>query len=246
MTTIRLYATLRDAHGGGVTQLKRVGGPLRALLDDLLAIRPDLRGRVLDDAGCLVAHVTVFIDGRDVRYLAGLDTPVRPDQEVVIFPSMAGGAGGGHEDTKTQRPEKEGALGSTLEGEPQQDRRDEVETLAHAVIGAAIEVHRSLGPGLLEAIYEEALCIEMEFRGIPFVRQHPVALEYRGRLIGQGRLAILVGGRLIVELKAVDTLAPVHSAQVLSYLRMTGRNLGLLINFNVPALRNGGIKRLVI
>ena len=126
-----------------------------------------------------------------------------------------------------------------MEPEPELDR------LAHAVIGAAIEVHRSLGPGFLESVYEEALCIELESRRIPFVRQCPVAVQYKGHPVGEGRLDLLVGGKLVVELKAVETLVPIHSAQLMSYLRATGPCLGLLINFNMPVLKNG-IKRMVL
>ena len=116
--------------------------------------------------------------------------------------------------------------------------------LTHAIIGAAIEVHRQLGPGLLEGVYEKAMCIEFELRGIPFRRQSGVGITYKGRPVGKGKLDLLVGDRLIVELKAVERLAPIHSAQMISYLRMTNRMLGLLINFNVPVLKEG-IKRVV-
>ncbi len=121
----------------------------------------------------------------------------------------------------------------------------ELDKLAHQVIGAAIEVHRQLGPGLLESVYEKALCIEFELRGIPFRSQSGVGITYKGRAVGKGKLDLLVGGRLIVELKAVEKLAPIHSAQMISYLRMTKRVLGLLINFNVPVLKEG-IKRVVV
>lgn len=122
----------------------------------------------------------------------------------------------------------------------------DIDQLAREVIGAAIEVHRSLGAGFLESVYEEALCDELAFRGLPFTRQQTFGLNYRGHAVGQARLDLLVGGRLLVELKAVETLLPLHSAQVLSYLKMTGLQLGLLLNFNVPMLRNGGIKRIVL
>ena len=121
----------------------------------------------------------------------------------------------------------------------------DIDAWARAVIGAAIEVHSLLGPGLLEALYEEALCVEMRIRNIPFARQVPVPMTYKGREIGQGRLDVLVADLLVVELKTVETLAPVHMAQVLSYLRATGHELGLLINFNVSTLKQGGIKRVV-
>jgi GxxExxY protein len=120
----------------------------------------------------------------------------------------------------------------------------ELDDLARAVIGAAIEVHRHLGPGYLEEVYEEALCIELEQRRITYSRQHPVAVAYKGHQVGESRLDLLVGGVLVVELKAVDALAPIHTAQVMSYLKATGCRLGLLINFNVPMLKSG-IKRIV-
>lgn len=120
----------------------------------------------------------------------------------------------------------------------------DVDQLAHEVIGAAINVHRALGPGYLESIYESALCIELEYRDIPYLRQHAYALEYREKQIGEGRIDLLVANKLIVELKAVDQLAPIHKAQVISYLKATGGPLGLLINFNVPVLKDG-IQRII-
>ena len=116
--------------------------------------------------------------------------------------------------------------------------------LARAVIGAAIEVHRQLGPGFLESIYEEALCVELENRQIPFERQKEISVLYKNRQIGQQRIDLLVGKSLIVELKAVEALAEIHKAQVISYLKATHLSLGLLINFNVPVLKNG-IQRIV-
>ena len=116
--------------------------------------------------------------------------------------------------------------------------------LSHNVIGAAIEVHRVLGPGFLESVYEEALAIELNLRDIPFVRQPPFAVAYKGFSVGEGRLDFLVGERLIIELKAVDKLLPIHSAQVLSYLKITGCQLGILMNFNDRTLIDG-IKRFI-
>ena len=121
----------------------------------------------------------------------------------------------------------------------------EEDCLARETIGAAIEVHRVLGPGLLESVYEEVLCIELADRSIPFVRQPSVDFAYKGRSVGKGRLDLLVGNAVVVELKAVEALTDVHKAQVISYLKMTGHHLGLLINFNVARLSNG-IKRLVV
>ena len=121
----------------------------------------------------------------------------------------------------------------------------ELDHLAQLVIGAAIEVHRTLGPGFLESVYEEALCIELSLRGVPFTRQAGFNVNYRGQEVGQGRVDVLIAGKLIVELIAVEALAPVHMAQTISYLKMTGCALGLLINFNVPILKNG-IRRVVL
>jgi GxxExxY protein len=126
---------------------------------------------------------------------------------------------------------------------PEPDRQ--LDRLAYQVIGAAIEVHRLLGPGFLESVYEEAMCIELALREIAFTRQHQVTIDYKGRPVGQGRLDILVAESLVVELKAVEALAPIHSAQMISYLRITKRQLGLLINFKVAILRDG-IRRIVL
>jgi GxxExxY protein len=121
----------------------------------------------------------------------------------------------------------------------------ELDHLAKRVIGAAIEVHRVLVPGFLESIYEEALSIGLSTRQLRFARQVAIDLQYKGRQVGEGRLDLLIENQLVVELKAVDTLAPIHTAQVLSYLKATNRSLGLLINFNVPMLRDG-IRRVVL
>jgi len=117
--------------------------------------------------------------------------------------------------------------------------------LTQSVIGAAIEVHRELGPGFLEAVYEEALSQELTTRHIPHVRQAVIHVSYKGNPVGEGKLDILVDNRLIVELKSVEALAPIHKAQVISYLKTTGLFLGLLINFNVPVLKDG-VQRIVL
>ena len=116
--------------------------------------------------------------------------------------------------------------------------------LAYAVIGAALEVHRTLGPGFLERVYEHALCVELRLRGIPFERQFPTKIQYKGEHVGEGRLDLLIDDCLIVELKAVSQVAPIHNAIVLSYLKATNKRLALLINFQVPRLRDG-IQRIV-
>ena len=115
--------------------------------------------------------------------------------------------------------------------------------LTGEVIGSAIEVHKTLGPGLLESIYEECLCIEFDRKNISYERQKEIPIEYRGVKLDCGyRIDIIVENRLIVELKACETLLPIHEAQILTYLKLTGMTLGLLINFNVPLLKDG-IKR---
>ena len=121
----------------------------------------------------------------------------------------------------------------------------ELARLGYEVIGAAIEVHRHLGPGLLESIYEEALAEELGRRSIPFERQVSIPIWYKGiRLKGRHRLDFLVGSQLILEIKSVEALLDVHKAQLLSQLRLTHLESGLLINFNVVKLHLG-IRRAV-
>jgi GxxExxY protein len=120
----------------------------------------------------------------------------------------------------------------------------ELDEVAYAVIGAAIEVHRLLGPGFLESVYEEALCVELTLRGIRFARQLPIGVQYKGQKVGEARLDLVVDDSLVVELKAVDGIAPIHVAQILSYLKATRLRLGLLISFNVTTLRRG-VKRVI-
>jgi len=117
--------------------------------------------------------------------------------------------------------------------------------LTHEIIGAAIEVHRTLGPGLLESAYEECLARELAVRKIPFEKQKPLSLVYKGTKLDCGyRVDLLVDGRVVLELKAVDALAAIHDAIVLTYLRLSGCKIGLLINFNTAVLKDG-IRRLV-
>ena len=116
--------------------------------------------------------------------------------------------------------------------------------LTFAVIGAALEVHEQLGPGYLESLYERALAVEMAARGIRFETQVAFEVAYKSRPIGQGRLDFLVERRLIVELKAVDALLPIHTAQVVAYLKAHSLQLALLFNFNVPLLPQG-MKRVI-
>jgi GxxExxY protein len=121
----------------------------------------------------------------------------------------------------------------------------EVEELARKVIGAAIEVHWTLGPGFLESVYEQSLAVELQRMNVLFVRQAPVSVEYKGMCVGKGRLDLLVGELLVVELKAIDELPPIYVAQAISYLKATKLRPALVINFNVRILRDG-IKRVVL
>ncbi len=121
----------------------------------------------------------------------------------------------------------------------------QIETLAKSVISAAIEVHRTLGPGFLESIYEAALCSELNHRNISHVCQAIFPVLYKGKAIGEHRMDIVVDHKIIIELKSVEKLTAVHSAQLLSYLKATGIQLGLLMNFNDETLK-AGLKRIVL
>lgn len=121
----------------------------------------------------------------------------------------------------------------------------EKDPVTESIIAAAIEVHRCLGPGLLEAIYEEALCIEFELRGIPYERQVPMDVVYKGHRIAGERLELLVQNEVVVELKSVSKLPDVAIAQVISYLKASGLKRGLLINFGQIRLVDG-VKRIVV
>jgi GxxExxY protein len=122
----------------------------------------------------------------------------------------------------------------------------EADDLARTILVAALEVHRILGPGFLESVYEESLALELSQRSIAFRRQPTIGVAYKGSNVGQARLDFLVGNLIVVELKAVEALLPVHKMPVISYHRMTKLPLGLLINFNVPMLLRGGVRRLVL
>ncbi len=122
----------------------------------------------------------------------------------------------------------------------------ERDRLSHAVLGAAIAVHRALGPGLLESVYAACLCHELRARAVPFERQVRVPVMYHGEPMDvHFRLDVLVDAQLIVELKAVERVLDVHRAQLITYLKLTGIHTGLLINFNVPRLMDG-VTRLVV
>ena len=120
----------------------------------------------------------------------------------------------------------------------------ETERLGSIVVDALIEVHRHLGPGHPEAVYQKSVCYELTDRGIPFVPQAPVEVLYKGRVSGTGFIDVLVAERVVLELKSVEFISPTHRQQVLSYLAATKLNLGYLANFNV-ALMKDGIKRVI-
>ncbi len=118
--------------------------------------------------------------------------------------------------------------------------------LSERVIGSAIDVHRHLGPGLLESVYEECLCFEFKRSGMEYSRQVALPILYKGVRLDCGyRMDIVAGGELIIEVKAVDRLLPIHDAQMLTYLRLSGHKVGLLINFNSIVLKDG-LKRIVL
>ena len=120
-----------------------------------------------------------------------------------------------------------------------------VNDLTRSIIGAAIEVHRVLGPGLLESAYEECLCQELALRGIRFKRQYPVPLEYKGLKLDKCyQLDLLVENFCVVEIKSIDAIHPIHEAQTLTYMRLGDWRIGLIFNFNVEVLKDGGIRRL--
>ena len=122
---------------------------------------------------------------------------------------------------------------------------ESVDRITEAIIGCAIEVHRVLGPGLFEGIYESALCQEFQEKGLHFERQVPVSVSYKGRVVGEYRVDLLVENMVIVEVKAVSRTEPIFEAQVLTYLRATGKKLGLLVNFNSRLLKDG-VRRFIL
>lgn len=122
---------------------------------------------------------------------------------------------------------------------------DPIEDVIRSIIGAAIEVHRYFGPGLLESAYEAALCSELEQRGLPFQRQVPIAAHYKGADCGLAlRADLIVSDAVVVELKSARSISVLHVAQARTYLRLTGLPWALLFNFNTAVLRDGGIRRL--
>jgi GxxExxY protein len=116
---------------------------------------------------------------------------------------------------------------------------DSVEQLIHDTIGCCIRVHGELGPGLFERIYVTALCVELKATGIPFEREKRYTVKYRGEVVSDHYLDLVVGGQVVLETKSVDYLAPIHHKQILNYMRITGLRAGLLVNFNVGILPDG-------
>jgi GxxExxY protein len=122
----------------------------------------------------------------------------------------------------------------------------ETENVAASIVDAAFQVHSELGPGLLESVYETCLAYELSLRDLVVEKQVPVAVNYRGIRLDAGlRVDLLVGGCVVIELKAVEQILPVHTAQLLTYLKLTGKRLGFLINFNVPRIKEG-LKRVIL
>ena len=127
-----------------------------------------------------------------------------------------------------------------------QDQMNRLNGITQQIIGAAIAVHKEFGPGLLESVYEVCLMQEMEENGLKVASQVELPLWYKGKLTDKKfRIDLLVEDEIIVELKAVDSLLPIHEAQLLTYMRLTNKHLGLLINFNVPLLKDGIIRRII-
>ena len=115
--------------------------------------------------------------------------------------------------------------------------------LSSKIIGAAIEVHKTLGPGLLESAYEECLCHELSIQGLLFEKQKPLSIDYKGKKMDCGyRLDIVVEKAVIIELKSCEKIEPIHKAQLLTYLKLSGLKLGLILNFNVPIMRDGIVR----
>jgi len=122
----------------------------------------------------------------------------------------------------------------------------EFDKLSNRVIGCALEVHRHLGPGLLESTYEQCLAHELKMSGIPFKLQYPLPVEYKGIKLDCGyRIDMLIDDAIIVELKSLDKILPIHQAQLLTYMKLSSISIGLLINFNVKLIKTG-IKRMVL
>jgi GxxExxY protein len=134
----------------------------------------------------------------------------------------------------------------TTESQRHRENEEQKDPRTGPIIGAAIEVHRQLGPGLLESAYEECLCHELHLRGLSFERQVALPVSYKGLQLDCGyRIDLIVEQEVVVELKAIERLLPIHEAQLLTYLKISGKRVGLLLNFNVPLLTQGVIRRIL-
>ena len=134
----------------------------------------------------------------------------------------------------------------TTESQRHRENEEQKDPRTSPIIGAAIEVHRVLGPGLLESAYEECLCHELYLRGLSFERQVALPVSFKGLQLDCGyKIDLVVEREIVVELKAVEKILPVHEAQLLTYLKLSGKHVGLLINFNVPLLTRGIIRRIL-
>lgn len=122
---------------------------------------------------------------------------------------------------------------------------ERINALTEQIIGCAIEGHRQLGPGLLESIYESALCVELDLAGLHYERQVPVSVSYKTRIVGDLRLDLVVENLVVAEIKSVERIEPVFEAQALTYLKVSGKRVGLLINFNSRLLKTG-IQRFIL
>jgi GxxExxY protein len=122
---------------------------------------------------------------------------------------------------------------------------DDLNELTKTIIGAAIEVHRVLGPGLLESIYESAMCIELDDRGLKYKRQMRVPASYKGRLLGEYKIDFIVEDLVVVEIKTVAVVLPIFEAQLITYIRLAKKHVGLILNFKAPLMKDGIVRRVV-
>ena len=134
----------------------------------------------------------------------------------------------------------------TTEAQSHRENEERKDPRTAPIIGAAIEVHRALGPGLLESAYEECLCHELHLRGLAFQRQVDLPVPYKGLKLDCGyQMDVVVEDEVVLELKSIEKILPVHEAQLLTYLELSGKRVGLLINFNVPLLTHGIVRRVL-
>jgi len=134
----------------------------------------------------------------------------------------------------------------TTESESHREKERQKDPRTGPIVGAAIEVHRALGPGLLESAYEECLCHELHLRGLAFQRQVDLPVPYKGLKLDCGyKMDVVVADEVVLELKSIEKILPVHEAQLLTYMKLSGKRVGLLINFNVPLLMQGIIRRVL-